>query len=376
MKRQLPTTLAVLGLVWLSQSAPVGGQDLSVSGTASGGIRITKSGSGSPGLGLTSRLSVRALSETPTTAVDGTAAIGFSLNRGDTDTSLSAGIGARTEFKRTRLSTRLSFSRVPTNFAELDFSGDTLDLINLEGTRTRTSLSFNGDHDLDSRTVARAALSYTRTDYEPVNADQVPSDNYTLSAGVTHDLNRRTRLIADTRFGWFTSESAADTESFSASASAGLRHELDSRTTVNGSLGLSFVNTEETAIGVRTSTWNTAILLDAGISHAYSDGTVSLGLSQKVGPGTDGAMEVNVALNGSISYDINAREQILVNGRLSRLSNVDGGGSETVLTLAPSYKIEIADGLDARAAYTLQNADGDTSHRLSLDVSKTFEGRQ
>ena len=353
---------------------PAAPQGVSITGSTSGGLQLSKSGSGSFRLGLTGGLRGQVTSSTRAYTASANGALGFTMNgSGDLDVNGTAGATFSTAFKRTRLRAGLTYALQPITFEEV---AEDLSLFNAEGTRTRFGLFFAGDHDINALTVAGLELRYSHTDFDPVTADQVPSDDFKLSGNLRHNLNPRTDLTASGTLGWYQSENLIRTESFSADLRAGIDHEISSLTRVNGGFGLSFVNTDETVGTLRKSTWSTALLVDAGVSHDYADGTINLSLSQGVSPNAAGEQQISTGLRGSISYDLNQNTSLGFSAGFSRQEKLGGGSAvETVLSLSPSLSVDLADDLSATASYSLQSGDGTINHRVNVGLSRAFEIR-
>ena len=211
-------------------------------------------------------------------------------------------------------------------------------------------------------------------DFDPVNLEQVPSDSYDASFRLNYAANTRTSIFTNFGLGWFTSENAITTESFSASATIGGTHVINRTMRANGSVGLSFINTEEEVGGLRSASWSTALLFDGGITQDYANGTMRLGFSQRVSPTAGGELALNTSVNAGMSYDLNRNTQLNLSGSIGRQSGIDGGDASTVVSVSPSLSLEVAEGLGATAGYTLRTTGGSTSHRFNLGVNRSFGG--
>lgn len=371
MTRQFPAALTILGALSVAQPITASAQGVTITGTTNAGVQLTKTGDSSLGFGLNGGFNGSITSQTRAYTARLSGGVGFTLNRSDFDPRINLNASfAGDPSKRTRASIGASFAHQPIDFELVDTD---LSLISQSGTRTTSGLNASLSHELDARTLATLSASYSHVDFDPVTVETVPSDNYRLNGSLRYELNRRTTLTANGGIGWFTSENLISTESFSVNGRVGLNHELDSLTTVNASAGLSFVNTEETVGSLRVADWSTALLFDAGISRAYSDGTMTLSLSQEVAPTAAGELAVNTGLNASLSYDLNRTTSLGLNVGIARQGDVGGGNSSSVINIAPSYSMELAEGLDATARYNLQFGEDSTNHRLSLGISREIQ---
>ena len=357
----------LVGLATVAGAAlanPSFAQVADVTGSVTGGLQF---GTGS--FAMTAGVNGTARSQTQTSSVVASGRANFVLGQDDTDTSLSGQIRATRLLPDGSLFIGASYARTPSTFEELseDFT-----LVNVEGTRFRTSL-FTGAS-FQHTPVLRSGLnlSYTNTDFDPVNDEQVPSDSYDASLRLDYTVDNRSALFVSGGLGWFTSENNVATESFSVNAEVGGTQAVDATTQINGSVGVSFINPEEVVGGLSTTEWQTALLFNGELTREYVDSTLSIGLNQQVSPGRGGELEVGTSLRGQLSFDVNRRASAGLSASVGRSSTLGQDDGETQVAITPSYSYEFAEGLAATASYTLRSTDSSTSHRFGIGLSRSF----
>jgi len=331
---------------------------------------------GAGGVALTANTSATAKSETSTRAVSLTGRANLSFYDDDTDIGLSGQLVVNQQMPNASLSFGANLAVDPVTFETID---DDLGLSTGEGDRTRLSAFSNYTRQINENTQFVSGLSYTLTDFDPVNEEQVPSDLIRGNARVNYTLDPRTTVFGAVSVGWFTSEltdavGAFENNSLSVEGSVGGNQEIDSRTKVNGELGVTFVNIEEITGGLTTTNWEAALLIDAGLEQSFADGVLSLGLSQEVSPVASGELQQVSKITAGVSVEVNRSTEIGLNGTFTRQSGLGRNDAVTGLSIEPFYSREIIEGVNATASYTLRSADSTTSHRFNLGFSRSFGG--
>jgi len=267
---------------------------------------------------------------------------GFSLTRPKLQ------IGLATKTKRVDYTANLSFARAPTSVDEVLTD---LSVLRIDTDRTIISGRFGLSTALDQTTKLSLGVNATSIGFDTASTALVPSTDLGVNGGLTYQLNRRTSYGVNGALGYFTSDTATNTESLSASLDGQLKHELNSRSTFNGNLGLAFIDTVDTVGTATTSAFSVSLLFGAGLSLA-----------------------LGTRLNGSLTKNIRQGESYTIDASLGRQEDVGGGAVTTFINVSPSYSRQVTRDVSATARYFFQRDDGgSTAQGVTLSFSRPFD---
>jgi len=73
---------------------------------------------------------------------------------------------------------------------------------------------------------------------------------------------------------------------------------------------------------------------------------------------------------------VNSTTSLSLNARYSRQVTIDDDQTETgtLLSVSPALAIEVFEGVNATARYTLRDTESATSHRFNIGLSRSFGG--
>ncbi len=366
---------AMLSFVALPQT--VSAQGVRLTGTATQTFQLDNNFNFSgQDLGMRSytRVSASLVSETETTRIAATSGstLGFVLsNGGNISVSRpSLRLSFRNERSRSSaVSGSVSYNKSPISFEQVqsDFS-----LIDQDADRTtvRGSLSYNGQ--INRLTRGRVTFTAVDVDFDPRSAELVPYVDYNVSGDLTYNRSETTAYTLTAALGSFDGDGIAQSKSLSGRVTAGMTTELDNRTSVNGQLGLAYVNTEEIVGGNLDDEWNLSLLFGAGIDYALADGSLSFGISQSLGPSATGQLALFTGVNADYTKQLTEAETVGFSASLNRQETVSLGSTtaETFLSLSPTYTRQLNRDVELQAAVSLRR---DDSGSFASGVSFTFE---
>jgi len=369
MRHSLIKAAIIISLIGAGQTGQA--QGVRLTGTASQSFSLDNTGSGYD--------------------FDAVSSLGFGLNKRTRNTSvgLSSGLSMVVDqngvtFSRPQLrfnfgyatkdvnyNGALSFARGP---ATIDVIQPDLSVLTYSGDRSVYSGNVGASYALNNNTSMTVGISGTRTDYDPVSAGLVPSSNLSVTGGFSTQATPVTSYGANAQLGFFEAENASNTMSVSADLSGTFSHQLDQRTSLSGNLGLSFVETTDTFLGVETSNFTLSALFGLGASYALPDGAINIGLNQTVVPGSGGSLVINTSLGGSYSYQVNRAESLDLGVSLNRQENLGGGAQVTVVSISPSYSRQLTRDINANAnAYLQQDNSGNSAHGFGVSLTRAFD---
>ena len=314
-------------------------------------------------------------SETETTRVSAStsATMGMDPSRNFTFSTPSVRLDFSNRGRRTTTSAGVSYVTGPITFeevqADLSLADETTDQTSIRG-------DFVVSTRLDNTKSTRFSARVSQLDFETTSAELVPSIDYSLDGALTYQRDRITSFDFTGSVGWFDGDGVEDSQSFRATVGVGVSRALNSNTELDADIGLAFVNTEETVLGVREEDWSLSVLFGAGISYGLADGAVDVGISQRIAPSSEGALAVNTGLTAEYSRQINESSAVAVTAAISRQETIGIGDdpSETSVSISPSYTRQIARDVEMEAAYTfLRDDSGDVSHGISIELEKVFD---
>ncbi len=286
------------------------------------------------------------------------------LNRLDPNISASAVFLA----KNYSISAQLSALTRPTSVSELEETG----LTNVNATRIDVSSSVGINwsatkQDSFSLTASAQVVDFSRS----VDAF-TPSQTVGLSGGWSHQATKTTSYSFSTSFRHFEADGANGRTSQTASAQVGIQHSRTSRHTLGGSAGFNFTSSDE-ADG--TSSTQVGFVGSGSFSYAIDELSANLGISQSVQPSSDGELRAFTALNGSLSYRINALQSLDFGVSYTRRSDISGGGDVLqFLSLGPTYSYSLSKNSSLSLGYQFRVRDDvtndfQTGHQVSLRLS-------
>jgi len=290
---------------------------------------------------------------------------GFSLTRPKLQ------IGLATKTKRVDYTANLSFARAPTSVDEVLTD---LSVLRIDTDRTIISGRFGLSTALDQTTKLSLGVNATSIGFDTASTALVPSTDLGVNGGLTYQLNRRTSYGVNGALGYFTSDTATNTESLSASLDGQLKHELNSRSTFNGNLGLAFIDTVDTVGTATTSAFSVSLLFGAGLTQALPDGSMGISINQEINPSSSGSLALGTRLNGSLTKNIRQGESYTIDASLGRQEDVGGGAVTTFINVSPSYSRQVTRDVSATARYFFQRDDGgSTAQGVTLSFSRPFD---
>lgn len=366
---------AMVSFLGASQSADA--QGVRLTGTATQTFQLDNNFNFSGenlGIRSYSRVSASLVSETETTRIAATSGttVGFVLSNGGSLSVSRPSLRLSFRNERSRFSAvsgSLSYNKSPISFEQVqsDFS-----LIDQDADRTtiRGSLGYNGR--VNRLTRGRITFTVADVDFDPRSAELVPYVDYNLSGDLTYNRSETTSYTLTAALGSFDGDGVAQSKSLSGRLSAGMTRELDNRTSVNGQLGLAYINTEEIVGGNLEDEWNLSLLFGAGIDYALADGSLSFGISQSLGPSATGQLALFTGLNADYSKQLTEAETVGLSASLNRQEtiSVSSTSAETFLSLSPTYTRQLNSDVELQAAVSLTR---DDSGSFASGISFTFE---
>ena len=366
--------LCLIGLTGLTGIA--GAQGVRLSGTLSQSFDLNNnqnlSGGGTTldsrtGFGLT--LS----SQTPTSRISAStgAALRFNSN-GNASLSrpqLSLRFGHDT--KPVKYSGGLSFSR---REASVDVTQPDLSILSYSGDETRINANLGASTQLNARTSFSVRANGSFVDYDPVSAGLFPTTDLKLTGNLSYQLSPTTTLGLVSSVGYFNADNASDTTSVSFDLSGRATYQLDQITSINGGLGLAFIETTDTVLGVQSSSFAVSVLFNGGVSRQLPDGSVGLSISQGIAPSSSGSLVLDTKMTGSYSKTVNQLVSVGVDATVGRQENVGGGRVRTFVGISPRYSRQLTRDITANANYYFQRDNtGATSNGISVSIGRKFD---
>lgn len=348
----------------------------------------------------------------------------FFRARAGADVSLAAGGGetgdldqinprALAEFEVTRenllLSSSLSVRRRPVSFARIegltsDDDGfvdgddgsvdppvDDIDVIDGDITSDRADqldLVFNSGARLALDTVTSASFGVSaaaRRFSDDNGGELVESDTFSFDLGLDRAVDARTRLGVSLGASLFDADSGATDQSLTLSAEGTFRRSVNTRMTVSGSAGLSYVTTEfdQSDPSGAGRTDDSTLGFVGGINLGYQPNSttiLALSASQSVSPSSLGEVQNRSLLRFSGSHDINESLRFGAVATASLQQATSSGASSTDrvrLTFSPSLTYVPARDWSVNVGYSFRLSDEEdegtaTSNAAFLSISRKF----
>ncbi len=275
--------------------------------------------------------------------------------------------------KRSSFSAGLSFDKRPFEFDE---EQPDLSFISLDTDRTTVSGNVGFGFEHTPRLSSNVSASLRDQDFSTTSTELSPSTTTSLSGGLSYRLSSTSSMGVNAGITMVDTEAADNLESTSVNIGANYSRTVNDRVSYSGNIGLS-MSEQTRIIGLASVTEDSSNLtFGANLNRSLKDGAMSFGFNQGVGTSASGALSLNTGLTGNISRQINERQRWALGASLSRQSDLDGGETETLLRVSPSYNFSLTPKIGASAGYTFSRNDvGDTSHSLSLSISRSYEQR-
>ncbi|MFV0474914.1 MAG: hypothetical protein ACK5MQ_12020 [Pikeienuella sp.] len=279
------------------------------------------------------------------------------------------------------LAGNFSFDMRPTEFSEigeLDVGAPDLDVISKESTELSLNADLTAGFDIDSRnrfTIGPYARAVRYTD----DGDTLsPSTTYGMRSSFIHQVNNRYGLTANLGGRRVKSTGLNRSDSYILDLGGGVRGQISERFTLNGGLGASFVNSEDS----RGETDNSVgLTLDADIGYAFQeDLSFWLRASRGIEPSAEGGLQNQTVFSTGLRHLINTREAVDISLGYSSQSDADdliaGGTDDNQLRADLGYSVALTPEISARIGYAARwvpsGPDEAMSHKIQLTVSRNF----
>lgn len=319
------------------------------------------------GIGLT------VSSETPTTRLSASTGVSLRFNsNGNTSITrpqLALRFGHDT--KEIKYTGGLSFA---TREAAVDVLQPDLSVLRYTGDETRISGNLGASTRINARTSFSLRANGTQLDYDPVSAGLFPTTNFKLTGDLGYQFSPTTSFGLVTSLGYFNADNASDTTSISADISGRASYQIDSITSANGSLGLAFIETTDTVLGVESSSYAVSLLFSGGVSRQLPDGSARLSISQGIAPSSSGSLVLDTQLTGSYNKTVNNAVSYGLDATFGRQERVGGGTARTFIGISPRYSRQLTRDVTANASYFFQRDNtGATSNGVSISIGRSFD---
>jgi len=115
-------------------------------------------------------------------------------------------------------------------------------------------------------------------------------------------------------------------------------------------------------------------LINGGVSYGLPDGTLRLGLSQRIAPeASSGELTRFNTLNLGYTHALNNTTQLGLNLAWSDQKTIPSDESLSQFSINPSISWELGEDLNARIGYSYRQRDGNDSHRLDFSIATSLE---
>jgi len=331
-----------------------------VNGSVSERISIT----GSQLSSLTS-VNLAALSETERMRFGVNTGFGLAVGSGGGLNAIlpSLGVNFGIDSKRMSINTSASLRFNSITFEEED-DGVDLTTTQVSGIRRSLGASIRGNYDISSRLTGSLGYSYSDVSYNEISDALSPSVTHNITGSVSFDAAKDTAVVASVGARWFDADNVNNSKSFTLDGTVRVSYEATSRISVDAGAGITWANSQDDILGLRRKSKSTAFLLNGGISYGLPDGTIRLGLSQRVAPeASTGFLSRFNTLNLGYTHAFNNTTQLglKTNTSLSQFS------------INPSIIWTLGSDLEARVGYSYRQRDSDDTHRLDFVITKSFD---
>ena len=265
----------------------------------------------------------------------------------------------------------LSFVQRP---AAVDITQPDLSILRYTGDETRISGSLGLSHQVNARSSLSLGLGADIVTYDPASAGLFDNNTFRITGDFQQTVSPQTSYGVTLGLGLFEADNASDTTSVSADLTGTLTHQLDQLTSVNGSLGLSYVETTDTVLGVESLTTALSALYSVGVSRQLPDGSMGLSLNQSVVPSASGSLVIDTTLTGDLNRTVNNNVGYGISATLGRQERIGGGTSTSYVNIAPSYSRQLTRDVSANASYVFQRDNtGAVSQSVVVSFSRNFD---
>lgn len=344
-----------------------------ITGSASESITLTEDRISS----LTS-FNISALTETERMRFGVNTGFGLAVSTGSGVNAVlpSLGVNYGIDSKRMTITTSASLQFTPVTF----LADDELDLTTNEETGIRRSIGASArvNYDLTPRATGSLSYSFRGIDFTDDVASLVTSNTNNINASVSYNLADDTTIVASIGARWFDADNEQNSESFTLDSNVRVSYEATSRISVDAGAGITWARSEDdiVVLGVRqiTETESTAFLINGGISYGLPDGTLRLGIAQRVSPEA-GSGELTRFSNITLGYThaLNATTQLGLNVAWANQETIPTNISTNQFSINPSIRWDFSDDLTASVGYSYRVRDDSDSHRLTFLISKSLE---
>ncbi|MEM8958104.1 MAG: hypothetical protein AAGC86_09845 [Pseudomonadota bacterium] len=230
---------------------------------------------------------------------------------------------------------------------------------------------------LDTQSSVTAGVNGTYTDFSESAVDLVPTFVVGTTAGWNRQITETSALSFDLGFRHFAADNPEDTRSQTADLSARLQHRRTPRHMIGVTLGTTGVRTTETGTGTDFDINATGgIALD----YALRSLSASLGLDQSIEPSSEGRLESQTRVSGSLGYQVNRRQQSSLTLSYSRRTPLgsDTGETRDFLRVSPSYSIALTPAASFTFGYAFRLSRDDTDglatgHQVFAFLERRFD---
>jgi len=151
-------------------------------------------------------------------------------------------------------------------------------------------------------------------------------------------------------------------------------YDATSRVSFDASAGITWARSQDDILGLRVVTKSTAFLINGGVSYGLPDGTLRLGLSQRIAPeASSGELTRFNTLNLGYTHALNNTTQLGLNLAWSDQKTIPSDESLSQFSINPSISWELGEDLNARIGYSYRQRDGNDSHRLDFSIATSLE---
>lgn len=286
------------------------------------------------------------------------------LNRLDPNITASAAFLG----KNYSVSAQLSAQTRPTSVSELEGTGIT----DVNATRIDVSSSIGVSWTATKQDSFSLTASAQVVDFSRSVGAFTPSQTLGLSGGWSHQATATTSYSFSTSFRHFEADGANGSTSQTASAQLGIQHNRTSRHSLGGSAGFNFTSSDQPG---GTSSTQVGFVGSGSFNYAIDELSSSLAVSQSIQPSSDGELRAFTSLSGSLSYSINALQNLGFGVSYTRRSDISGGGDVLqFLSLGPSYSYSLSKNSSLSLGYQFRVRDDVTNnfqigHQVSLRLS-------
>lgn len=363
--------IAVIGMV-----GSAGAQGVRLGGSITQTFDITDNNNLSGGgvdIGSTTAFGLTLSSATPNSRIAAStgAALSFGTNNSLAISQPRLNLDFATNTRDLSVTGALSFVQRP---AAVDITQPDLSILRYTGDETRISGSLGLSHQVNARSSLSLGLGADIVTYDPASAGLFDNNTFRITGDFQQTVSPQTSYGVTLGLGLFEADNASDTTSVSADLTGTLTHQLDQLTSVNGSLGLSYVETTDTVLGVESLTTALSALYSVGVSRQLPDGSMGLSLNQSVVPSASGSLVIDTTLTGDLNRTVNNNVGYGISATLGRQERIGGGTSTSYVNIAPSYSRQLTRDVSANASYVFQRDNtGAVSQSVVVSFSRNFD---